>query len=122
MGSVGRYVSGLCVAIVGLCAAGWLALVPMAFGYRGNSQHKAVLTDRATGAGLALVSLVTLACWVIAWRRTLRADAIVSGTSRRQAPRAARAARRRERRPRGRGPAAPPGRGPAGLPAVPSPL
>src|SRR5260370_509967 len=87
MGSVGRYVSGLCVAIVGLCAAGWLALVPMAFGYRGNSQHKAVLTDRATGAGLALVSLVTLACWVIAWRRTLRADALASATSRRQAPR-----------------------------------
>src|SRR5712691_8314698 len=25
MGSVGRYVSGLCVAILGLCAAGWLA-------------------------------------------------------------------------------------------------
>src|SRR5258708_5871839 len=97
MGSVGRYVSGLFVAIVGLCAAGWLALVPMAFGYRGNSQRKAVLTDRATGAGLALVSLVTLACWVIAWRRTLRADAIVSGTSRRQARREARARRRRER-------------------------
>ncbi len=97
MGSVGRYVSGLCVAILGLCAAGWLALAPMAFGYRGKSQHKAVLTDRATGAGLALVSLVTVACWVIAWRRTLRADGIVSGTSRRQARREARARRRRER-------------------------
>jgi len=97
MGSVGRYVFGLCVAILGLCAAGWLALAPMAFGYRANSQHKAVLTDRATGAGLALVSLVTLACWVIAWRRTLRADRIVSGTSRRQARREARARRRRER-------------------------
>jgi len=43
------------------------------------------------------VSLVTLACWVIAWRRTLRADRIVSGTSRRQARREARARRRRER-------------------------
>src|SRR5712691_1943408 len=91
MGSVGRYVSGLCVAILGLCAAGWLALAPMAFGYRGKSQHKAVLTDRATGAGLALVSLVTVACWVIAWRRKLRADGIVSGASRRQARPGARA-------------------------------
>src|SRR5260370_35499245 len=104
MGSVGRYVSGRCVAIVGLCAAGWLALVPMAFGYRGNSQHKAVLTDRATGAGLALVSLVTLACWVIAWRRTPRAGAIVSGTARRQAPRDARARARPGRRAAGRAP------------------
>src|SRR5579864_310516 len=107
MGSLGRYLSGLCVAILGLCAAGWLALAPMAFGYRGNSQHKAVLTDRATGAGLALVSLVTLACWVIAWRRTLRADGIVSGTSRRQARREARReARARRRRERDGGAAA----------------
>ena len=97
MGSVGRYLSGLCVAILGLCAAGWLALAPMAFGYRGNGQQKAVLTDRATGVGLAVVSLVTLALWVIAWRRTLRADGILPGTSRRQARREARARRRRER-------------------------
>ena len=101
MGSVGRYLSGLCVAIVGLCVAGWLALAPMAFGYRGNGQHKAVLTDRATGAGLAAVSLVTLACWVIAWRRRLRADGILPGTPRRQARREARARRRREREGRG---------------------
>jgi hypothetical protein len=94
------------VAVLGVCAAGWLALAPMAFGYRGNSQHKAVLTDRATGAGLALVSLVTLACWVIAWRRTLRADGNLPGTSRRQARREARARRRRERD----------GGGPAGVP------
>jgi hypothetical protein len=97
MGSVGRYLSGLCVAILGLCAAGWLALAPMAFGYRGNGQQKAVLTDRATGVGLAVVSLVTLALWVIAWRRMLRADGILPGTSRRQARREARARRRRER-------------------------
>jgi hypothetical protein len=33
-GQAGRYVSGLCVATLGLCAAGWLALAPVAFGYR----------------------------------------------------------------------------------------
>src|SRR5260370_7958841 len=88
MGSVGRYLSGLCVAVLGLCAAGWLALAPMAFGYRGNGQHKAVLTDRATGAGLAVVSLVTLACWVLAWRRRLRPDRILPGPPPPQAPRA----------------------------------
>src|SRR5260370_42546864 len=121
MGSVGRCVSGLCVAIVGLCAAGWLALVPMAFGYGGNSQRKAVLTDRATGAGLALVSLVTLACWVIAWRRTLRADAIVSGTSRRQARREAPPRRRRDRRRGAAGGLPPPGPGLSDPRATPTP-
>ena len=33
-GSPGRYLPGLCVAVLGLCAAGWLALAPAAFGYR----------------------------------------------------------------------------------------
>ena len=33
-GPMGRYLSGLCVATLGLCAAGWLALAPVAFGYR----------------------------------------------------------------------------------------
>ena len=28
-GPVGRYLSGLCVATLGLCAAGWLALAPV---------------------------------------------------------------------------------------------
>ena len=31
-GPVGRYMSGLCVATLGLGAAGWLALAPVAFG------------------------------------------------------------------------------------------
>ena len=82
-GQAGRYVSGLCVAALGLCAAGWLALAPVAFGYRG--------ADRAG------VSLVTLACWVVAWRRRLRADGILARASRRQARREARAQRRRQR-------------------------
>ena len=101
-GQAGRYVSGLCVAALGLCAAGWLALAPVAFGYRGAdragvSLHRAAWADWATAAALALVSLVTLACWVVAWRRRLRADGIVAPPSRRQARRETRAQRRRER-------------------------
>ena len=80
-GQAGRYVSGLCVATLGLCVAGWLA--PVAFGYRsagraGTSLHRAAWADWATAAALALVSLVTLACWVVAWRRRLRADGILA--------------------------------------------
>ena len=101
-GQAGRYVSGLCVATLGLCAAGWLALAPVAFGYRsagwaGTSLHRAAWADWATAAALALVSLVTLACWVVAWRRRLRADGILARASRRQARRETRARRRRER-------------------------
>ncbi len=101
-GQAGRYVSGLCVATLGLCAAGWLALAPVAFGYRsagraGTSLHRAAWADWATAAALALVSLVTLACWVVAWRRRLRADGILARASRRQARRESRAQRRRER-------------------------
>ena len=101
-GQAGRYVSGLCVATLGLCAAGWLALAPVAFGYRsagraGTSLHRAAWADWATAAALALVSLVTLACWVVAWRRRLRADGILARASRRQARRETRAQRRRER-------------------------
>ena len=101
-GQAGRYVSGLCVATLGLCAAGWLALAPVAFGYRsagraGMSLHRATWADWATAAALAVVSLVTLACWVVAWRRRLRADGILARASRRQARRETRAQRRRER-------------------------
>jgi hypothetical protein len=101
-GQAGRYVSGLCVATLGLCAAGWLALAPVAFGYRsagraGTSLHRAAWADWATAAALALVSLVTLACWVVAWRRRLRGDGILARASRRQARREARAQRQRER-------------------------
>jgi len=114
---LGRYLSGLCVATLGLCAAGWLALAPAAFGYRSAGRpgaalhsgalhsgalhsgalHRATLTDRATAVGLAAVSLITLVSWAVAWRRRLRADGILARTSRRQARREARAQRRRER-------------------------
>ena len=85
------------MATLGLCAAGWLALAPVAFGYWKAGSHDAALTDWVTGAGLAVVSLVTLVFWVVAWRRKLRADGIVARVSRRQARREARAQRRRER-------------------------
>jgi hypothetical protein len=104
-GQVGRYLSGLCVAALGLCAAGWLALAPVAFGYRsagraGTSLPSAGLQRAAwagwgTAAGLAVVSLVTLACWIAAWRRRLRSDGILARAARRQARREARAWRRR---------------------------
>ena len=75
-GQAGRYVSGLCVATLGLCAAGWLALAPVAFGYR----------------------------WVVAWRRRLRADGILARGLTAAGPAGnPRAAATRARR-RGRGP------------------
>jgi hypothetical protein len=95
MGLLARYMSGLCVAVLGLCASGWLMLAPVAFGYRGSAPHGAVLADRATGAGLAVVSLLTLTGWAIAWRRKLRADGVLPRISRGQARREARELRRR---------------------------
>jgi hypothetical protein len=44
-----------------------------------------------------VVSLVTLACWIAAWRRRLRADGILVRASRRQARRESRTQRRRPR-------------------------
>jgi len=106
-GPVGRYMSGSCVATLGLGAAGWLALAPVAFGYRSAGRpgpslrsaglRRAAWADWATAAGLAVVSLVTLACWIAAWRRRLRADGILVRASRRQARRESRTQRRRQR-------------------------
>ena len=83
-----QYLSGLAVATLGLCAAGWLALAPTAFGYRGSGPDRAALTDRASAAGLAVVSVVTLVCAILTWRRRLRADGVLR-------PRKTRASRRR---------------------------
>ena len=106
-GQVGRYLSGLCVATLGLYAAGWLAVAPVAFGYRTAGRpetslpsaglQRAAWADWATAAGLAVVSLVTLACWIAAWRHRLRADGILVRASRRQARRESRTQRRRQR-------------------------
>jgi hypothetical protein len=95
MGLLARYTSGLCVAVIGLCASGWLVLAPVAFGYRGSAPHRTALTDRATGGGLAVVSLLTLIFWAIAWRRKLRADGVLPRMSRRRARREERDMRRR---------------------------
>jgi len=100
MGLLARYMSGLCVAVTGLCASGWLVLAPVAFGYRGSAPHQTAphqtaLADRATGGGLAVVSLLTLIFWAIAWRRKLRADGVLPRSSRRRARREERDVRRR---------------------------
>jgi hypothetical protein len=75
---MGRYLSGLCVAALGLCAAGWLVLTPFAFGYQGRGWHAATLTDLATGGGLAVICVTTLIAWTLAWRRALRADGVLT--------------------------------------------
>ena len=75
---MGRYLAGLCVAGLGLCAAGWLVLTPFAFGYQGRGWHAATLTDLATGGGLAVICVTTLMAWTLAWRRTLRADGVLT--------------------------------------------
>jgi hypothetical protein len=49
MGFLGRYLAGLCVAVLGLCAAGWLVLTPVAFDY--HRWHSAALADRAGTTG-----------------------------------------------------------------------
>src|SRR5437764_14713827 len=94
-GPVGRYMSGLCVATLGLGAAGWLALAPVAFGYRSAGRpgpslrsaglQRAAWADWATAAGPAVVSLVTPACRIVAWRRGRRSDAIRTPAARRRA-------------------------------------
>ena len=83
-GPSGRYLSGLCAAGLGLCAAGWLVLTPFAFGYQGRGWHAATLTDLATGGGLALICTTALLAWALAWRRTLRADGVLTRRERRR--------------------------------------
>ncbi len=96
-GPMGRYLAGLCVAGLGLCGAGWLVLTPFAFGYQSRGWHTARLTDLATGSGLAVICVITLLAWTCAWRRTLRADGVLSRPERGPA----RVRRRRERDARG---------------------
>ncbi len=100
--SVRQYVSGVSAAILGMCAAGWLALAPVAFGYPDGAPgpgrgalHRAQLADWGTAAALAVVSLATLLAWGAAWRRTLRADGVLARIPWREA----RALRRRARAP-----------------------
>jgi hypothetical protein len=72
-----RYLSGLCVAGLGLCGGGWLAVAAMAFGGGGRAA-RADQVNLATGSALMLVSVVALACWSAAWRRRMRADGVLA--------------------------------------------
>jgi hypothetical protein len=93
--AAGRYLSGLCVSALGLCAGGWLVLTPFAFGYR--TRGRAAVTDFATGGGLVLIALLTLGCWSLGWRRRLRADGVLPARPSRRSRRSARRQARAER-------------------------
>jgi hypothetical protein len=80
-GPIGRYLSGLAAAGLGLFAAGWMMLTPLVFGHRGRGSRVAALTNLATGAGLAVICVITLIAWTVAWRRRLRADGLLSSPS-----------------------------------------
>jgi hypothetical protein len=84
-----RYLSGLCVAGLGLCGGGWLVVAAVAFG--GLDSGNAGRVNLATGAGLITIACATAVAWVVAWRRRMRADGVLGerfGTvSRRQARR-----------------------------------
>jgi hypothetical protein len=95
-----RYLSGLCVAGLGLCGGGWLVVVAVAFG--GESAGLAGRVNLLTGAVLIAVSCLSLACWSCAWRQRMCADGILADrfllVSRRAARRNRRALSRGVRR------------------------
>jgi len=93
--SAGRYMAGLCVAALGVCAGGWLVLTPFAFGYPGHG--RAAVTALATGGGLVVVCAVTVFCWTVLWRRKLRADGLLPVREPRRSRRSARRQDRAER-------------------------
>lgn len=93
--SAGRYMAGLCVAALGVCAGGWLVLTPFAFGYPGHG--RAAVTALATGGGLVVVCAVTVFCWTVLWRRKLRADGLLPVRESRRSRRSARRQDRAER-------------------------
>ena len=95
-----RYLSGLCVAGLGLCGGGWLVVAAVAFG--GESAGRAGRVNLLTGAVLIAVSCLSLVCWSSAWRQRLRADGVLADrfplVSRREARRNRRALSRDVRR------------------------
>jgi hypothetical protein len=93
--AAGRYLSGLCVSALGLCAGGWLVLTPFAFGYR--TRGRAAVTDFATGGALMLIASLTLICWSLAWHRRLQADGVLPSRPTRRSRRSARRQARAER-------------------------
>jgi len=95
-----RYLSGLCVAGLGLCGGGWLVVAALAFG--GESGGRAGRVNLLTGAVLIVVGCLSLACWSCAWRQRLRADGVLEEpfplVTRREARRNRRALNRDVRR------------------------
>ena len=72
-----RYLSGLCVAGLGLCAGGWLIVAAVAFG--GKTASRAGQVNLLTGAGLIAVCCLSLVCWSFAWRQRMRVDGVLTG-------------------------------------------
>jgi hypothetical protein len=95
-----RYLSGLCVAGLGLCGGGWLVVAAVAFG--GESAGRAGRVNLLTGAVLIAVCCLSLVCWSRLWRQRLRADGVLADpfplVSRREARRNRRALSRDVRR------------------------
>ncbi len=95
-----RYLSGLCVAGLGLCGGGWLVVAALAFG--GESAGRAGRVNLLTGAALIAVCCLSLVCWSCAWRQRMRADGVMVDrfplVSRREARRNRRALSRDVRR------------------------
>ena len=95
-----RYLSGLCVAGLGLCGGGWLVVAALAFG--GESGGRAGRVNLLTGAVLIAVGCLSLVCWSCAWRQRMRADGVLADrfplVSRREARRNRRALSRDVRR------------------------
>jgi hypothetical protein len=73
---MGRYLSGLCVASLGLCAGGWLIVTTVLLS---GESTDASLVSLSTGAGLAVVSAVGISCWSVAWRQRMRCDGVLGG-------------------------------------------
>jgi hypothetical protein len=71
-----RYLSGLCVAGLGLCGGGWLVVAAVAFG--GESAGRAGRVNLVTGAVLIAVCCLSLVCWSWAWRQRMRADGVLA--------------------------------------------
>jgi hypothetical protein len=95
-----RYLSGLCVAGLGLCGGCWLVVAAVAFG--GESAGHAGRVNLLTGAVLIAVCCLSLVCWSRLWRQRLRADGVLADpfplVSRREARRNRRALSRDVRR------------------------
>ncbi len=95
-----RYLSGLCVAGLGLCGGGWLVVAAVAFG--GESAGLAGRVNLLTGAGLIAVCCLSLVCWSFAWRQRMCVDGVLAEgsllVSKRQARRNRRALSRDVRR------------------------